>query len=279
MKKTVSTDPGPIEINLRAILRKRLVGWKGKLIPGFLIGGVEKLICQEQLNDLLRRCYPRRGSAFSSKLLDLLGISLNVEGLDNLPDGEKFIFASNHPLGGLDGIALTAVLGREYGDDNVRVVVNDMLLNVEPLREMFLPVNKYGSQAREATRQLTRAFAEGKQILMFPAGLVSRLQPDGSIADLEWKKSVITQAEKQGRRIVPVRFMALNRPRFYKLARLRKKLGIGINLEQVMLPSELCNPADKEFTIKFGQPIRVEEMEGTPQEKANTLRKLVHSLR
>ena len=247
---------GLIQIDLTSILRSRL-GSRGKMIPGFLLHGLERIICQDELNRILRAVYPAVGSEFSRRVFEELGITLEVEGLDKLPDGEAFEFASNHPLGGLDGIALVKVLGERYGDADLRVLVNDMLMNVAPLQDVFLPVNKYGSQGREAARNLSEAFESGKQILMFPAGLVSRLQDDGGIRDLQWQKAFVVKAIEHGRRIVPVKFEGENTRRFYRAARWRKKLGIKVNLEQVLLPSELCRAKGSRFKVKFGTPIDV----------------------
>ncbi len=242
-----------MKIDIAGIIRSRL-GKKGKMIPPFLLRPVEKIICQDQLNAMLEAAAGTTGSEFSKRILQHLGITLEIAGLENIPTDEKFVFASNHPLGGLDGIALVAILGAKYGDDNFRVPVNDLLLNVEPLRDIFLPINKFGAQGREAAEAINRAFEEGKQIMMFPAGLVSRLHPDGSIHDLLWQKAFVAKALEYGRRIIPIRFEALNSMRFYKAAQLRKKLGIGFNFEQVLLPSELVRAGGSRFRITFLPP-------------------------
>lgn len=246
---------GPQKIDLTNIIRSRVKGIRGKLIPGFLLKGLENLICQEDLNNILSSLYPATGSEFAEGVYDYLDLQIKVEGLDKIPEGERYVFASNHPLGGLDGIGLIMILGAKYGDENVRFIVNDMLLNIEPLRPVFLPVNKYGSQARESAKVMNEAYASDKQIVMFPAGLVSRLHPDGLIRDLKWQKSFVVKAIESGRKIVPVRFEALNRRRFYRLAYWRKKLRIGVNIEQVFLPAELVASRGKEFTVSFGTPI------------------------
>lgn len=243
-----------MNIDLSGIIRSRL-GSKGKMIPSFLLRPLELIIRQDDLNGMLEAAFPATGSGFSRRILEHLGVTLEVEGLENIPEGEQFVFASNHPLGGLDGIALVAILGERYGDENLRVPVNDLLLHVEPLREVFLPVNKFGPQGREGAEAINRAFEEGKQVLMFPAGLVSRLQPDGSIRDMLWQKSFVAKALGYGRRIVPVRFEALNSMRFYRAAKLRKKLGLKFNIEQVLLPSELVKARDAHFRVTFLEPI------------------------
>lgn len=271
----------PLEINLHTILRNRLPKKALRMVPGFLITGLEKLIHQDELNDMLRVTYPARGSEFARKILEYLDISVEVKGLENLDSHERLMFASNHPLGGLDGIALIAVLGERFGDDNVRFLVNDMLMNVEPLSGVFLPVNKYGSQGRGAALAIREALASDMHILQFPAGLVSRLHPDGSIADLDWQKSFVAKAIEFKRDVVPVKFEGINSMKFYRTARLRKKLGLKVNIEQALLPGEVCKSRGKKFRIIFGKPISWEKLkarEQTPLELAAALRKMVYTL-
>lgn len=246
----------PLQLNLTEIIKSR-AGRKGKWIPAFLLRGLERVIHQDGLNEILRVAHPHRGSAFSRKVLEHLEIPVEVKGLERLqPRGVQYVFASNHPLGGLDGIALVRVLGEYLGDDNIRVLVNDLLMNVEPLADVFLPTNKFGRKgARQSTRLFNEAMATGKSIVMFPAGLVSRLHPGKEIKDLEWRKTFVTKALEYGCPIVPVRFEALNSMRFYRLAKWRKKLGLKLNLEQVLLPSELIKSRGKNFTIKFFSPM------------------------
>lgn len=268
-------------IDLHDILRRRVGGWKGRIIPGFLISALERLVHQDGLNRLLREAWPAEGSEFARSILRSLGITVETEGLDRLPEGRRLAFASNHPLGGLDGIALIAVLGERYGDDNIRFLVNDMLMNVEPLRKVFLPVNKYGSQARAATKAINDAYASGRHIFQFPAGLVSRLHDDGSISDLEWKKTFAAKALEYGLDIVPVYFEGLNSSRFYKTARLRKKSGLKINLEQALLPAEIFRSKGKRFRIVFGTPLPAAELQArhpAPQELAAEIRRRSYAL-
>ncbi|MDE6010422.1 MAG: 1-acyl-sn-glycerol-3-phosphate acyltransferase [Muribaculaceae bacterium] len=271
---------GPLKIDLGGILNKRL-GRRARWVPSFVLHGLERLVRQDELNAILEGAWPEEGSGFSKRVLDMLEITLTVEGLDKLPEGESFVFACNHPLGGLDGIALVGILGERFGDEEIRVLVNDMLMNVEPLRKVFLPVNKYGSQGRDAAKAINEAYAAGKQIVMFPAGLVSRRRTDGSIRDLEWQKSCVVKALATGRRIVPVRFDGLNSRRFYNLAYWRKRLGIKINLEQALLPGEVLRSRNAEYRINFGKPVdpaTLRDAGESPAAIAARLRDIVYTL-
>ncbi len=271
-----------MNIDLHRILRERVGGWKGKLIPGCLISALERMVHQRELNEVLDSVRPAQGTEFARKTYDYFELTLESRGEENIPDEGRFIFASNHPLGGLDGIGLIKVLGRRYGDDGLRFLVNDMLMNVEPLRPVFLPINKYGSQGRAGASAIASAYASDVQMLIFPAGLVSRLQPDGAIEDLTWQKSFVQKAVEYRRDIIPVRFEGRNRMRFYRTARWRKRLGLKVNIEQAMLPAELCASRGKKFRVTFGRPIGWQEISArlsdgeTPAQIAASIRSLIY---
>ena len=273
-----------LQLEVKKIIGDRLPASKRKLVPNFALSAIEKLIHQDELNKILRFAHPAEGSDFSAKVIEYLGIKVEVEGLNKLTKGGRYVFASNHPLGGLDGITLVEVLGKKFGDDNVRFLVNDMLLNVTPLKKVFLPINKYGAQGRQAAVAINEAYESDKEIVVFPAGLVSRRLDSGKIQDLTWQKAFVAKAIEYNRQIVPVHFEALNRPRFYNIARWRKKLGVKVNLEQVLLPAELVAAHGARFRIIFGRPITAEWMRAkieageNPATIAAAIRKIVYEL-
>lgn len=268
-------------IDIRSILKARIPKSKRRWIPPFLISYVERLIRQKELNEILKATLPSSGSEFARRVLEYLGITLEIEGLENVPENLRLMFAGNHPLGGLDGIALISVLGKKYGDDGIKFLVNDMLMNVEPLKELFLPVNKFGKQGRENTARINESMKSDCHIFQFPAGLCSRLQPNGEIADMEWQKSFVAKAIETDRDVIPVYFEAKNSKKFYRIAKWRKKLGIKFNLEQILLPSELCKAKGSRFRIIFGKPIAVsalKESGKSHKELASEIRGRVYSL-
>ena len=269
-----------LQLDIKSILKARIPKEKRRWIPPFLIKGIEKLIRQDELNEILRATLPSEGSEFAGRVMDYLNITLEVRGLENLKEGKRYMFASNHPLGGLDGIALISVLGKKYGDDNIRFLVNDMLMNVDPLKKLFLPINKFGKQGRENTLKINEGLASDMQIFQFPAGLCSRLKSNGEISDMAWQKSFISKAIEYNRDIVPVYFEAKNSMRFYKTAKWRKKLGIKFNMEQILLPSELCKAKGSHFKITFGHPVPIQQLAAagkTPSVLACEIRDLVYS--
>ena len=224
-----------------------------KRIPKFVLNYLKRLIHIDELNEILTRYADKDGVDFASSCVEYFNLNLNVVGLDNIPDDGRFIFVSNHPLGGLDGICLSSVIGNKY-NKNIRYIVNDLLYYIKNLQSIFLPVNKYGKQSRQATDMLNEAYDSDNQIITFPAGLCSR-KKNGVIMDPEWKKNFIQKAIETKRDVVPVYFSAKNSNFFYRFANIREKLGFKFNIELIYLPDEMFKCKNQQFTITFGEPI------------------------
>lgn len=251
----------PMRIDIDSVLRERVPGYY-KFIPRFLIRALERIICQDDLNRLLRHNADKSGVDFCRGVITDLDVSYNVHG--SLPSADpRVIIVSNHPLGGLDGMVLASMVSEQYGGRrDVKFVVNDLLTFVEPLRPIFLGVNKHGKQSREAARNLDEAFEGDAPMVMFPAGLVSRKGDDGAIADLQWNKMVVNKAISSRRNVIPLHFGGENSSFFYKFARLRNRLGLKFNIEMIRLPREVFESAGKAFDIHIGQPISWESLRG-----------------
>lgn len=222
-----------------------------KWLPGFVIRYLKRIIHQDLLNDFLYRNRELQGLDFVKVILDEFGVEVTWEGKEHIIKDERLIIAANHPLGGLDGIALMHVAGQIRKD--ILFPVNDLLMNLPNLRELFIPINKHGSNMENA-RIIDQTFESDVMILYFPAGLVSRRQKAG-IKDLEWKKTFIRKARAYKRNIIPTFINGRNSNWFYGLANFRKKIGIGANLEMLYLVDEMVKQKGKKIHIKFGEPI------------------------
>lgn len=263
----------PMKIDVDKVLRDRLPKHY-KYIPRFVVRWLERTICQDQLNAILLKMADKNSVDAATAALDEMNITVDASGLERLPDG-RFMFVSNHPLGGLDGLALISLLGNRY-DKRIKFLVNDLLMAVEPLRGVFLPVNKYGKQARAAAVQIEEALQSDSQFITFPAGLCSRMQPDGSIADLPWQKAAVAHAINHHRDIVPIYFDAHNSRFFYRFAKWRKKLGIKFNIELIFLPREMIKKSGSTLRVMIGEPIPWNTLDAThPKLEAAHLRELV----
>ena len=244
-----------------------------KKIPGFLIRLVEKIIYQKEMNELLvDKKYSTVengrlvGVDFAKGILSTLNVNAVMKGEENIPADGKFIFASNHPLGGLDGMALISLFGDKY-NHKIKFVVNDLLMHLTNLAPVFVPINKHGAQGKDNAQLLNDAFESENQILIFPAGLCSRRQGK-EIKDLEWKKAVIAKSIEFKRDIIPVYFEAENSSFFYNFSYYRKKLGLKANLEMSLLPSEVFKNKNKAFTVHIGKPISWQSFDKSKSHRA-----------
>ena len=273
-----ATASGPIQLDLHAIVRARL-GRKARLVPRCLVSWLARLIHQDELNALLRNNYPRRGAEFCRGVLSDLHVTVSLAEGSHLPDParRRVIIVSNHPLGGLDGMALIDIFTRHYGGQ-VHFIVNDLLMAVEPLKDVFVPVNTHAVQSRTTITSIEDVLAGDDPILIFPAGLCSRLQDDGSIADLPWRKSFVTMARQYQRDIVPVYFSGTNTPSFYRTARRRQRLGLHFNFEMVLLPREVLRARGRHFDIACADVVPYSDIQDrTPRQAADNIRNIVYS--
>lgn len=248
-----------------------------RLIPGFIYNYLEKVIHQDDVNDILRRFGHLYGAEFATACLKDFNITLEVKGTENLPADQRCIFASNHPLGGFDGVILMHVMDKYYRE--FKILANDILMNIDNLAPLFVPINKHGKLAAESAALLHEAYLSDTQIVTFPAGLVSR-RIKGVIKDLEWKKNFITKAVQYKRDIVPVHCTGRNTNFFYNLANLRKKLGIKANIEMFYLVDETWRHKNKHITVTFGKPVSYTTFDRSKShaEWANFVREKVYLL-
>ncbi len=266
-----------LKIDIDKVLRSRLPRHY-RFIPPWAIKWLERTVHQDELNDLLQRGHGLQGVEFARFVLDDLGITVNVKGMEHLKDGGRYIIASNHPLGGLDGLALISLIGKHY-DGQIRFLVNDLLMAVKPLGCIFLPVNKFGRQSRKAASLIDKEYRSDKQMLSFPAGLCSRLQPDGTVADLKWQKHLVVRAVADERDIIPVHVEAQNSRFFYRLARWRARLGIKFNIEMLYLPDEMFKKRGGTINITVGRPVAHTSLDASHAvEQAALLRDIVYKM-
>ena len=224
-----------------------------RLLPGFLIRYLKKTIHQNDLNDILNRHKDKYGQEFLHELIQEFGANVIVRGEENLMKADRFLVASNHPLGGLDGIALMYVVGKYI--PGIVTPVNDFLMLLPNLKPLFIPVNKHGSNASNIAL-FNESFASDKTVVYFPAGLCSR-KNGSEILDLEWKKTFLTKARNYNRDILPVHISGRNSAFFYNLANLRKKIGLKANIEMLFLVDEVFKQKNKDIIITFGKPVPV----------------------
>lgn len=248
-----------------------------RLLPRFIKRYIKKIIHENELNQILNEYGHLRNMDFLNASFNYLDIKYTVEGLEKLEDDQRYIFSSNHPLGGLDGMILIHALSEKFS--SVKVPANDLLMNITQLQDCFLPVNKHGSQLKANAILMEETYASDMQIFSFPAGLCSRKQK-GVIVDLEWKKSFIVKAKQHQRAVVPIFFRGKNSNFFYNLARFRTFFGIKANIEMLYLVDEMFKQRGQRPHVIIGDPIPYTTFDSSkkPAQWAAWVKKKVYEL-
>lgn len=236
---------------------KKVIALKNKnlanLIPKFVIKLLEKIVHQDEINKFLESHDKDNPFDFAKNSIEVAAqCSYEIINEENIPRTGRSIIVSNHPLGGIDGVALIAVLGKYRKD--IKLPANDLIMQIEPLKELLIPINKHGKASRAISKNFNDVFASDDLIIYFPAGLCSR-KIDGKITDTEWKKTVLTKAKEYKRDVIPLYFEGKNTDRFYNIAKWRTRLGIKFNIEMLFLPGEVFRHKGETFRLTFGELI------------------------
>ncbi len=241
-------------IDIDRIIHEK-AGDKARYVPSFVLRWLRNLMHQDELNAFMDECGDVQGVEWLKRCVKFLDLKVTVVGEENIPadDGRKYTFVSNHPLGGGDGVTLGAIIGSHY-NGNIRYLLNDILTNLPPLKVLGIPVNKTGGQSRSLPQMVDAGFQSEYQLLLFPAGLCSRMR-NGVVADLPWKKTFVTKSVETHRDIVPIHFSDQNSKRFYRIANLCDALHLKFNLAMLFLVDEMMKNRHKSIEVRIGKPI------------------------
>ncbi|MBR4506412.1 MAG: glycerol acyltransferase [Bacteroidales bacterium] len=274
-------DPRAENIGDKYIDLEKILAAKKVKAPKFVLRWAERILHIPELNQGIYLNREYFGLDFVYKFLEGsdpqdLHIKINTVGETNIPTEGYPMVVGNHPLGGPDGLALMGAVGHVRKD--IKFPVNDFLLYLPGLKELFYPIDKVNKT--RALASLEEAFAAETALLYFPAGLCSRLQK-GEIRDLDWKATFIKKAVRYHRDVVPVFTDAHNRMSFYRTAKVRKALGFKFNFEMALLPAEMYAQRGKTFGITFGRPIPWQTFDNrhTAQEWAQMVKDHVYKLK
>ena len=262
-------------IDIDEVLREKAPRF-AKYIPRFVRNWLRRTVHEEELNGIIDAGWSCPPQEFIRVAFDRMRIGYKTEGLERLDPAGRYLFVANHTFGGLDGLMIADALIERFGD--ARIVVNDLLMYIDPLRPIWLPVNKHGRQKAEYARRYDEAFAGDLPILTFPAGLCSRRR-DGAVSDTPWRLNFIKRAHASQRLIVPLYVEGRLSNFFYRTARLRERLGIKFNIEMLWLPDEMFRQGGSCFRIVAGEPIAPGDLEGTLRQQADAVRREVYQLK
>lgn len=271
-------DEKPVRVDIEAILKSKNPKLL-KVLPGFALRYIKRILHQDESNKSFELHRNKKGLGYVEGIISEFKINIDIQGLENIPSNGRFVFASNHPLGGLESMVFMSAISKKH--KNLKFLVNDILMAVTNLKDIFLPINKHGAQARESAKLIDEMYASDNQILVYPAGLVSR-KNNGIVKDLAWQKSFVSKAKTFNRDIIPVYIDAKNSKFFYRLSSFRRKIGIKANLEMFYLIDEAFKQKGNTISIYFGKPISNEILDYKkykPAEWADRIKSQVYLLK
>jgi putative hemolysin len=270
----------PLQFDIKAIIKRKAPNAR---VPNLLVRYLERIVHVKQMNAFLRVHTTERDYEFIQLVLDEeLGCTASIDGTENIPaEGNPVIFVSNHPLGGLDGMIIAQMIHKCRNERSLKVIVNELLMFMEPIADLWAPVNKVGHLSKEQAAEQQRMWESKVDVLTFPAGACSRLQRiDGKwqIQDLEWQKNFVQRAKEYKRDVIPIYFEGHNSRFFYALAYIRKLLHVKLNIEMLYLVDEMYGAHGKHFKVHVLPPIPYTTFDNTrtPKQWAQYVKSMVY---
>ena len=184
-------------------------------------------------------------------------IEINPKELERIPKTGPFISVSNHPFGGIDGLALLLLISTRRED--YKLMANFLLQKIPTLRNHFFSVNpleshKHASSSIGGMKQAMIHLKEGKSVGIFPAGEVSTFRmKEKKICDRPWLKSAVKFIKKSEVPVLPIYFQGSNSVMFHLMGMVHP------SLRTATLANELLKKKNSTIKIRIGNPISTKE--------------------
>ena len=227
---------------------------------------LRRLVREDDFAGFARRYPHLQGIDFIEQILEYFSFSYTVSNssLENIPVSGRVMIIANHPIGSLDGLALLKLIHGVRSD--VRIVANELLMFVEPLRPCLLPVNNMGGRTdKNALQEIVRSLHNEEAVIVFPAGEVSRLGPKG-IRDGKWQKGFLSIASRAKAPILPVHIKGRNSSGFYTASLLCRPLST------IMLIGEMFRQRQHQIAFTVGRIIPNESYRGLQLSSADKVK-------
>lgn len=207
---------------------------------------------------------PLTGRAALDFVSGLLALEVAAQGLEHIPRQGRCVVICNHPTGIADGLAVYDVL-RAIRQDLCFYANADAQRVAPRFGEVLIPVEwveaKRTRERMRATLTLTREAMEAERCLViFPAGRISRRQPDGALRDNSWMTSAVSIARKFGAPMAPVHLAGPWSAMFHFFH------GFSEELRDITLFHELLNKQGRAFDLTAGPLVPPDALEGDPAE-------------
>jgi putative hemolysin len=237
---------------------------------------LRKIAGEDALRRVLEEIGALSGFDFVERVLEHFQVSYRLANTDrdNIPAEGRLVIVANHPLGALDAMALLHLVGSVRRD--VRILGNDLLVQLSQLSTLLLPVNVFGGEGASSgrLRSAFRALEAEQALIVFPAGEVSRIGPQG-VRDAKWSSGFVRLAQRCGAPVLPVHIAAYNSPTFYGLSLLSKPLS------SLLLAREAIGRTSVNIGMHVGEMVPATALDH-PKRKtaqiANAMRRHVYQL-
>lgn len=266
------------KIDIKEILQTKTENKIGKLpkyLENLLFLFLNKFLKISEINDFIELNNLKSGIHFIDSLFEYLNVSyeINKYDIERIPSEGRLLVVSNHPLGGLDGLALLKTISEVRSD--VRIVANDILLNISNLNNLFLPIDLYSNRKhKQQIEKIEEAFSREEVVILFPAAQVSRLYLNG-IYDKKWTNGAVKFSSRYEVPILPAFIHSRNSIMFYISSLINSNLGT------LMLPQELFRKRNSKFKIAIGDVIpksTFKNMSISPKMNSKLLRNHVYRI-
>jgi len=193
----------------------------------------------------------------------LLELDIEVDGRENLPKEGGFILVSNHPTGIADGIAVYDMI-KDTRPDLVFFANRDAIRVNQRLSEIIIPVEwrtteKSHAKSRETLVRTSRAFSDGRAIILFPSGRIA-YWAKGRLNERPWQATGVHMAKRYDVPVIPMHMSARNSKLFYLLSHRTPEL------RDMTVFHELLNKKGQPFRMTIGKPIEPQALEGDMQD-------------
>jgi putative hemolysin len=192
-------------------------------------------------------------------LLDHLDLKYEIpdEDLNNIPDKGPFITVSNHPYRGIDSMLLIKIISLKRKD--LKIFGSYLLHEIEPLRDIIIPVNTYESDNRRKTslagiKEAITHLNQGHPIAIFPAGEQStHMEVSQVIVDELWQTPALKFIRNSAVQVIPVYFHGTNSRMYHIMGKIHPLLRTA------NLPQELLKKKNRVVKVRIGSPLHVKE--------------------
>ncbi|SHN61185.1 lysophospholipid acyltransferase family protein [Desulfovibrio litoralis] len=225
-------------------------------IPSVFVSLLKKTLYINRLMELFYTIPPCSSALdFAENSLKVMNVSLKCDEnfAESIPKEGPLVIVSNHPFGGIDGLALLLALLPHRPD--LKLLVNSALGIFPDLRSACFPLDilSASSSALSVNSSSLRAagsyLQQGGAVGLFPSGTVSYWRRGKGVVDPDWQMAAARLAKRYNAQVLPLFFHGNNSLLFNVFGCLHPLL------RTVMLPREFYNCRGKTLRLSSGRVV------------------------